>query len=257
MATAHAKFTGEIGVCIATSSPGAFQCSTGSTTRRWTTSRSSRSSASRASNAFGTFEQQENNLERDLRGCRRATCRPSCRPSRRRRSSTPRSEPRGCDLGPPSSSCRTTCREWRCRSWNRETGYRAPVRSRRRSPSFRRERDREGRRDHQRRQQGHLPRRPRLERRDRRGAGGGELAGAGIITALRGKQVVPSDVPFHTQQLGLLGSVPSQHQMQDCDTLVLLGTNYPYGQFLPESGQARRSRSTSSRSRWGCATRLR
>lgn len=66
-----------------------------------------------------------------------------------------------------------------------------------------------------------------------------QRAGAGIITALRGKQVVPSDVPFHTQQLGLLGSLPSLRQMNGCDTLVMLGTNYPYGQFLPETGQAR------------------
>ncbi|HEY0248850.1 MAG TPA: thiamine pyrophosphate-requiring protein [Gryllotalpicola sp.] len=63
--------------------------------------------------------------------------------------------------------------------------------------------------------------------------------GAGIITALRGKDVVPSDVPFHTQQLGLLGSMPSLAQMRACDTLVLLGTNYPYGEFLPATGQAR------------------
>ncbi|WP_336644271.1 thiamine pyrophosphate-requiring protein [Microbacterium sp. USHLN186] len=63
--------------------------------------------------------------------------------------------------------------------------------------------------------------------------------GAGIITALRGKQVVPGDVPHHTQQVGLLGSLPSLHQMNDCDTLVMLGTNYPYGQFLPETGSAR------------------
>jgi pyruvate dehydrogenase (quinone) len=72
-------------------------------------------------------------------------------------------------------------------------------------------------------------------------------AGAGIITALRGKHVVPSDVPFHTQQLGLLGSLPSLHQIDDCDTLVLLGTNYPYGQFLPKTGQARGIQTTAPR----------
>ena len=66
-----------------------------------------------------------------------------------------------------------------------------------------------------------------------------DLLGAGIITALRGKEVVPSDVPHHTQQLGLLGSLPSKHQMDDCDTLLLIGTNYPYPQFLPATGQAR------------------
>nr|WP_258371132.1 thiamine pyrophosphate-dependent enzyme [Curtobacterium sp. MCBD17_021] len=66
-----------------------------------------------------------------------------------------------------------------------------------------------------------------------------EKAGAGIITALRGKDVVPSDVPFHTQQVGLLGSRPSLTQIKECDTIVLLGTNYPYGEYLPEVGQAR------------------
>ena len=64
-------------------------------------------------------------------------------------------------------------------------------------------------------------------------------AGAGIITALRGKQAVSSEVPFHTQQLGLLGTLPSLHQMQQCDTIVFLGTNYPYTQFLPKSGTVR------------------
>ena len=66
-----------------------------------------------------------------------------------------------------------------------------------------------------------------------------DRTGAGIVTALRGKDVVPSDVPHHTQQLGLLGTLPSKHQMDRCDTLVLIGTNYPYPQFLPETGQAR------------------
>ncbi|GAA4664639.1 thiamine pyrophosphate-requiring protein [Frondihabitans cladoniiphilus] len=64
-------------------------------------------------------------------------------------------------------------------------------------------------------------------------------AGAGIITALRGKDVISADVPFHTQQVGLLGSLPSLHQIQRCDTIVLLGTNYPYGEYLPKDGQAR------------------
>ena len=66
-----------------------------------------------------------------------------------------------------------------------------------------------------------------------------ERVGAGIITTLRGKPVVSSEVPFHSQQLGLLGTLPSVHQMAECYTLVMLGTNYPYGQFLPASGQAR------------------
>jgi pyruvate dehydrogenase (quinone) len=66
-----------------------------------------------------------------------------------------------------------------------------------------------------------------------------ERVGAGIITALRGKDVIPSDVPYHSQQVGLLGSLPSLNQINGCDTIVMLGTNYPYGEFLPKTGQAR------------------
>jgi pyruvate dehydrogenase (quinone) len=63
--------------------------------------------------------------------------------------------------------------------------------------------------------------------------------GAGIITALLGKGAVPGDVPHHTQQLGLLGSKPSWDMTQNCDTLLMVGTNYPYSEFLPPIGQAR------------------
>ncbi len=61
--------------------------------------------------------------------------------------------------------------------------------------------------------------------------------GAGIVTALLGKGVVPGDVPFHTQQLGLLGSKPSYDMMQDCDTLLVVGSNFPYAEFLPDPGR--------------------
>lgn len=66
-----------------------------------------------------------------------------------------------------------------------------------------------------------------------------ERLGAGVITALLGKDVVPGDLPYHTQQLGLLGSKPSYDMMTDCDTLLMVGSNYPYAEFLPKTGQAR------------------
>ncbi|MGB7449128.1 MAG: thiamine pyrophosphate-requiring protein [Ornithinimicrobium sp.] len=66
-----------------------------------------------------------------------------------------------------------------------------------------------------------------------------ERLGAGIVTALLAKDVVPGDLPFHTQQLGLLGSRPSYDMMQDCDTLLMVGSNFPYAEFLPATGQAR------------------
>lgn len=63
--------------------------------------------------------------------------------------------------------------------------------------------------------------------------------GAGIITALLGKAAVPADVPFHTHHLGLLGTKPSYDMMMDCDTLLMVGSNFPYGEFMPKTGQAR------------------
>ncbi|THJ68600.1 thiamine pyrophosphate-requiring protein [Arthrobacter echini] len=66
-----------------------------------------------------------------------------------------------------------------------------------------------------------------------------EKLGAGIVTSLLGKAVVPGDLPYHTQQAGLLGSRPSWDMMQDCDTLLMVGSNFPYGEFLPRTGQAR------------------
>jgi pyruvate dehydrogenase (quinone) len=66
-----------------------------------------------------------------------------------------------------------------------------------------------------------------------------ERLGAGVVTALLGKAAVPGDVPYHTQQLGLLGSKPSYDMMQGCDTLLMVGSNFPYSEFLPPTGQAR------------------
>ncbi|MGB3412334.1 MAG: thiamine pyrophosphate-requiring protein [Microthrixaceae bacterium] len=66
-----------------------------------------------------------------------------------------------------------------------------------------------------------------------------ERLGAGVITALLGKAAVPGDLPYHTQQLGLLGSKPSWDMMQNCDTLLMVGSNFPYSEFMPPTGQAR------------------
>ena len=62
--------------------------------------------------------------------------------------------------------------------------------------------------------------------------------GAGIMTALRGKDIIPGDVEFNCEQLGLLGSLPSLQMVQECDTFVMIGSNYPYSGYLPKSGQA-------------------
>jgi pyruvate dehydrogenase (quinone)/pyruvate oxidase len=66
-----------------------------------------------------------------------------------------------------------------------------------------------------------------------------ELLGAPIIKALLGKAAVPDESPYTTGGIGLLGSRPSQEAMEDCDTLLIVGSSFPYIEYLPKPGQAR------------------
>ncbi len=65
------------------------------------------------------------------------------------------------------------------------------------------------------------------------------LLGCGVAKALLGKAALPDTLPFVTGGLGLLGTTPSWNMMMDCDTLLMVGTNFPYAEFLPKEGQAR------------------
>ncbi|WP_324787998.1 thiamine pyrophosphate-requiring protein [Streptomyces sp. H51] len=66
-----------------------------------------------------------------------------------------------------------------------------------------------------------------------------ELLGAGVAKALLGKDVIGDELPFVTGAIGLLGTRPSYELMRDCDTLLTIGSSFPYTQFLPEFGKAR------------------
>src|ERR1044072_6791143 len=66
-----------------------------------------------------------------------------------------------------------------------------------------------------------------------------ERVGGVIIKPLLGKAVVPDDNPFTAGGIGLPGTAPSQDAMKDCDTLVMLGTSFPYLEFYPKPGKAR------------------
>ncbi|HEX2587532.1 MAG TPA: thiamine pyrophosphate-requiring protein [Gaiellales bacterium] len=66
-----------------------------------------------------------------------------------------------------------------------------------------------------------------------------ETLGAGVAKALLGKAAVPDDLPFVTGSIGLLGTKPSWNLMMDCDTLLMVGSSFPYSEFLPKEGQAR------------------
>ena len=66
-----------------------------------------------------------------------------------------------------------------------------------------------------------------------------EILGAGVSKALLGKAVIPDDLPFCCGSIGLLGTKPSWEMMSECDTLLMVGSSFPYSEFLPKEGKAR------------------
>ena len=239
MATAHAKFTGEVGVCVATSSPGAFHLINGLYDAQMDNTPVVAIVGQQGLAALGTATQQESNLERVFADVAVYVA-TSVSPEQAQAVVDTAFRTAWTRLGPavivlPHDVQALPAAEPGAEHWvSRSSAVPASARI--------------------------LPDRAQLEAAAAvinagsqvtllvgAGARGAidavvELAnktGAGIITALRGKDVVPADVPFHTQQLGLLGSMPSLWQMHKCDTLLMLGTNYPYGEFLPPTGHAR------------------
>jgi pyruvate dehydrogenase (quinone) len=66
-----------------------------------------------------------------------------------------------------------------------------------------------------------------------------EKLGAPVIKALLGKAALPDDSPYTTGGIGLLGTKPSQDAMEECDTILIVGSSFPYMEFMPKPGQAR------------------
>lgn len=66
-----------------------------------------------------------------------------------------------------------------------------------------------------------------------------EVLGAGVAKALLGKAVLADALPFVTGSVGILGTRASNAMLQDCDTLLMVGSSFPYAEFLPPEGQAR------------------
>jgi pyruvate dehydrogenase (quinone) len=66
-----------------------------------------------------------------------------------------------------------------------------------------------------------------------------ELLGAGVAKALLGKAVLADHLPYVTGAIGLLGTKPSYDLMMECDTLLIIGSSFPYSEFLPKEGQAK------------------
>jgi pyruvate dehydrogenase (quinone) len=239
MAVAHAKFTGEVGVCIATSSPGAFHLINGLYDANMDNQPVVAIVGQQGLNALGTFNQQESNLERAFADVA-AYVQTIVSPQQAQavidtafRTARVRLQPTVVII--PHDVQAMEMEEPEVATWVSRSSAVPP--STAITPP-----------------QSEILKAAEIINTGSKvtflvghGANGAtdevleaaRLAGAGIITALRGKQVIPSDVAYHSQQLGLLGSRPSSDQIAGCDTLLLLGTNYPYGQFLPKTGQAR------------------
>jgi pyruvate dehydrogenase (quinone) len=66
-----------------------------------------------------------------------------------------------------------------------------------------------------------------------------DVLGCGVARALNGRDVVPDDAPWVTGSIGLLGTKPSAEMMRGCDTLLMVGSSFPYSEWLPEPGRAR------------------
>ena len=66
-----------------------------------------------------------------------------------------------------------------------------------------------------------------------------DVLGAGVAKALLGKAALSDELPFVTGSIGLLGTKPSWDMMMECDTLLMIGTSFPYSEFLPKEGQAK------------------
>lgn len=66
-----------------------------------------------------------------------------------------------------------------------------------------------------------------------------QIVGGPVVKALLGKAVLPDQSPYTTGGIGLLGTAPSIDAMKECDTLIMIGTSFPYMEFLPKPGQAK------------------
>jgi pyruvate dehydrogenase (quinone) len=66
-----------------------------------------------------------------------------------------------------------------------------------------------------------------------------DLLGCGVARALNGRDALPDDLPFVTGSIGLLGTKPSNEMIENCDTFFMVGSSFPYSEWLPEPGQAR------------------
>jgi pyruvate dehydrogenase (quinone) len=241
MATAHAKFTGEVGVCLATSGPGAIHLLNGLYDAKLDHQPVVAIVGQQAFAGVGGSTQQETNLRSILQDVASSFLE---------------------TLSTPEQTRHLVDRAFRAAIGGRTVAAIIVPHDVQRKPAVLEPEQKHGR---QHSAAGYVP--PRLLPRDEElrraadvlragrkaaivaGAGAlhatdeliavAERLGAGIAKALLGKAAVPDDLPFVTGSVGWLGTPASDRMMRECDTLLFAGTNFPYTEFLPAEGQAR------------------
>ena len=241
MATAHAKFTGEVGVCLATSGPGAIHLLNGLYDAKLDHQPVVAIVGQQAFAGVGASTQQETNLRSILEDVASSFLE---------------------TLSTPEQTRHLIDRAFRAAIGGRTVAAIIVPHDVQQKPAVLQPEHEHGR---QHSAAGFVP--PRLLPRDEElrraasvlnagrkiaiiaGAGAlhatdeliavAERLGAGVAKALLGKAAVPDDLPFVTGSVGWLGTPASNRMMRECDTLFLVGTNFPYTEFLPEEGRAR------------------
>ncbi|HXS21016.1 MAG TPA: thiamine pyrophosphate-requiring protein [Steroidobacteraceae bacterium] len=240
MASAYAKFTGELGVCIATSGPGASHLITGLYDARLDHMPVLAITGQQARSAMGGHYQQEVDLPslfKDVAGAfvQQASSAPQVRHLVDRAIRTALGERRVTAIILPNDL--------------QEMSYEEPARAhgtlhsgigftRPRTVPYEAELRRAAEVLNSGKKVAMLVGAGALEATDEVIAVADRLS-AGAAKALLGKAVLPDDLPWVTGSIGLLGTEPSFRLMMECDTLLMVGSGFPYSEFLPKEGQAR------------------
>ncbi|UVM69913.1 thiamine pyrophosphate-requiring protein [Pseudomonas alvandae] len=240
MACAHAKFTGELGVCIATSGPGASHLITGLYDARMDHMPVLAISGQQARNALGGHYQQELDLVslfKDVAGAfvQQASAPAQVRHLLDRAVRTAVGERRVTALILPNDlqDLEYTPPPHKHGTLHSGVGYRKP-----KVVPYEEDLRRAADVLNAGKKVAILVGAGALQATDEVIAIADKL-GAGVAKALLGKAVVPDELPWVTGSIGLLGTEPSDNLMAGCDTLLMIGSGFPYAEFLPGEGQAR------------------
>ncbi|MCL6701928.1 thiamine pyrophosphate-requiring protein [Pseudomonas sp. T1.Ur] len=240
MACAHAKFTGELGVCIATSGPGASHLVTGLYDARMDHMPVLAISGQQARNALGGHYQQELDLAslfKDVAGAfvQQASAPAQVRHLLDRAVRTAVGERRVTALILPNDlqDLEYTPPPHKHGTLHSGVGYRKP-----KVVPYEEDLRRAADVLNAGKKVAILVGAGALHATDEVIAIADKL-GAGVAKALLGKAVVPDELPWVTGSIGLLGTEPSDNLMAGCDTLLMIGSGFPYAEFLPGEGQAR------------------